>query len=1221
MCKVIYVTITLLFIALFPPTAQAFDTYVAHPLLARASAEQYNHTAVTPLSTQEIEWLTQGSLEEDEPIIRAFNHFYNPLTGEGLKVAGVPLGLPSPRWALDSLAQSFQLGGDCSWQTAVRAYNKQDKAAGLRCLGHVLHLIQDAGVPAHTRNDQHMTGDTLESWAKFTNPAVPEIQPAVYPQCQTPADCIKEIAAWINSHFLSEDTVRDRAFPLPYAEAIVEDGYLTYDGRKIAIYHPGRRSFVLNSEIMAEYWQSISPVVAEFGKRLLEIFFKEVNKDSDKFLLTEPAPLSSPTPVSIPTSTTTVSLPTSTLNPPPRSLSSLGVSQPVLLPSEKSSLPPPNHPKPVAVEQTQSSPITSKEEKSAPPLTTFLNTILPSFLQIGGSTLPDTYYTTRPASRTSSQTAEFVITSDTQGVSFECRLNNEDWLPCLSSYQRHNLSEGTHTLEARAVSTTGKDQSPIRYSWTIDLTPPISYLIPQIQPQSREAQFTFGSELGSHFQCRLDIETWSECSSPQLYQDLASGSHTFFVRAIDQVGNIETISLAHTWTINSEAPSPPTLEFPSTSPFYTEQETIILRGQTIEGTVVKINESSYTITQTGQAWESEQTLVIGENIFSIVAENTYGEASIPVEIIVIRYTVGDSNHIVISQILAEGTGGDKAEFIELYNPTNHIIMLEDIRLEKKTALGFFWDTIVQESQFESMIIQPKGYFLIAGQDYTFDAFPDIQIEEELLHNNSGHIRLVGRLGEEIDKIGYGSASQPEGLAAPLLTANISLERKAHYSSTPESLRAHPEQGNGYDSNFNYFDFVLQSIVFPRASDYQAGIINLDSNLIHLWHLDECNGQTKDSITNRSHPQPTTWIVGKYGCALSQYWPAYEDIYWSLSEPVPVGEVSISFYAREPVYAARSYMWFIDGEGNVVAGIRSNNMGDAIWWQGQEITLPSSLPSDGMWHQITVVFSHNYLGWYRDGVMISKRVGNYTWNRPVTNLNIGEDNLWWQLDEIAIWQEALSNPEVEALTHEQLSPRLIRPSQPQAQLRHFWNFNEGTSPAVDSIGAKSLTYPQSVPGREGTALALYWYQSPQVNGDIALFNSKDISLSYWRRRSDQGNGGGYVGLYNTNAMMIFGSGGGYLQSYYLFNGNSDSLGAHIPDDELWHHIAIVYDSYQYRLKYYIDGVEKGIKEMIWPLLPYNKLVMREDQYGFYVDDLKIWEGTLTAEEVSQEAQLP
>lgn len=30
-------------------------------------------------------------------------------------------------------------------------------------------------------------------------------------------------------------------------------------------------------------------------------------------------------------------------------------------------------------------------------------------------------------------------------------------------------------------------------------------------------------------------------------------------------------------------------------------------------------------------------------------------------------------------------------------------------------------------------------------------------------------------------------------------------------------------------------------------------------------------------------------------------------------------------------------------------------------------------------------------------------------------------------------------------------------------------------------------------------------------------------------------------------------------------------------------------------------------------------MTEDQYGFFIDDLKIWQGALTKEEVAQEKQ--
>lgn len=111
--------------------AHAFDTYIIHPKLADIIVSIFNEQYPEySLNNREKEWLTQGTIEEDEPITRAFNHFYNPLTKQGLKIGGIKLGLPSPEWAYNTAKQRSSEGGDCSWQTAVNAYKNKDTSKG-----------------------------------------------------------------------------------------------------------------------------------------------------------------------------------------------------------------------------------------------------------------------------------------------------------------------------------------------------------------------------------------------------------------------------------------------------------------------------------------------------------------------------------------------------------------------------------------------------------------------------------------------------------------------------------------------------------------------------------------------------------------------------------------------------------------------------------------------------------------------------------------------------------------------------------------------------------------------------------------------------------------------------------------------------------------------------------------------------------------------------------
>jgi hypothetical protein len=137
-----------------------------------------------------IEWLGEGGVLEDQPSslldlyfnhARNNNHFHDPLeTNWGLAGINDALLLPDPplfntlswRWfngqSLVLWAQNpnQQLGGSWSWQdarnyfySALTSANKTQReeffAKTFRAVGQQMHLVQDASVPEHVRNDIH----------------------------------------------------------------------------------------------------------------------------------------------------------------------------------------------------------------------------------------------------------------------------------------------------------------------------------------------------------------------------------------------------------------------------------------------------------------------------------------------------------------------------------------------------------------------------------------------------------------------------------------------------------------------------------------------------------------------------------------------------------------------------------------------------------------------------------------------------------------------------------------------------------------------------------------------------------------------------------------------------------------------------------------------------------------------------------------------------------
>jgi hypothetical protein len=108
----------------------------------------------------------------------------------------------------------------------------------------------------------------------------------------------------------------------------------------------------------------------------------------------------------------------------------------------------------------------------------------------------------------------------------------------------------------RLTANVARDGEP---SWQpiADTTPPNTTITnhPASSTTSTAASFSFSSsESGSSFGCRLDAGAWSACSSPKAYSDLAKGSHTFQVRAVDAAHNVDSTPASYSWTVASSPP-------------------------------------------------------------------------------------------------------------------------------------------------------------------------------------------------------------------------------------------------------------------------------------------------------------------------------------------------------------------------------------------------------------------------------------------------------------------------------------------------------------------------------------------------------------------------------------------------------------------------------------------------------------------------------------------
>ena len=174
-------------------------------------------------------------------------------------------------------------------------------------------------------------------------------------------------------------------------------------------------------------------------------------------------------------------------------------------------------------------------------------------------------------------------------LNFECRLIEIDlteppepvapwdpippelmWNGCSSPWSTPLFEEGQLTFQVRAIDRAGNvDPTPVEYLFDgSNLLPPDTVILekPPLQTNSRSALFSFTGISDftppqfMEFECRLDSRDpamWLECTNPAMYSNLATGLHTFEVRALGLEGaGPDPTPARYTWRIGPDPGNP-----------------------------------------------------------------------------------------------------------------------------------------------------------------------------------------------------------------------------------------------------------------------------------------------------------------------------------------------------------------------------------------------------------------------------------------------------------------------------------------------------------------------------------------------------------------------------------------------------------------------------------------------------------------------------------------
>lgn len=299
-----------------------------HAYLTNEAFDFFNtHFDSRTISPELRDFLVDGARREDD-VPRWMNHFYDPVNERGLtydaSIDPVSVGNweSSKEWANDQESQNGAMykvpttiasilnaiqkkklslvsdETDFTWQEAIRAYANGENEKAMFSLGHVLHLIQDASVPDHTRNDPHADGSPYENFSgAFTLTSIdgdlgarlkkktPVILTDIY-------SYFKDLATYSNNNFYSKDTIGIQSgYKLPEIDTfeILLDGkeYGMKEDKEFGSYPllRAKRLLSLKNEemlnrplIMSSYWSRLSTKAVQYSAGVINLFFEEAEK-------------------------------------------------------------------------------------------------------------------------------------------------------------------------------------------------------------------------------------------------------------------------------------------------------------------------------------------------------------------------------------------------------------------------------------------------------------------------------------------------------------------------------------------------------------------------------------------------------------------------------------------------------------------------------------------------------------------------------------------------------------------------------------------------------------------------------------------------------------------------------------------------------------------------------------------------------------------------------
>lgn len=310
--------------ALIPGISIAYEV-PTHQSITRAAIKTYESIHGDVFNSWQEEVIVDGSGDEDDNM-RFMRHFYDPINQVGLKA----LYPTSKEWATSNVLQAsgcvhtsnFNIAGcanydgpkfesptDASWSSAVFTYAHKGEIDGLRKLGHTIHLLQDATVPAHVRNDAHPSHEVLGSRVgnpdyyehysgQYFGSDVRAVSTASLPKFRSAGHAFDVTAHYTNTNYYSGNTIFNYTYPNETNLEIENEGLISYEVNRSSARVAVIESFydiqtsketiikiIKEEKVLSDHWSDLSQRAVLASAGAIELFMREVAVEKQSLAL------------------------------------------------------------------------------------------------------------------------------------------------------------------------------------------------------------------------------------------------------------------------------------------------------------------------------------------------------------------------------------------------------------------------------------------------------------------------------------------------------------------------------------------------------------------------------------------------------------------------------------------------------------------------------------------------------------------------------------------------------------------------------------------------------------------------------------------------------------------------------------------------------------------------------------------------------------------------